>query len=265
MIYVFLDTNILLNKPNIIHDFIDRKINIVIPVTIFDELDNHKKRDDLGYAARSTGRVIESIIANTNYLHLTNDYKQDPHLNLKKADDRILSSAVAFFEQGKLVVLISNDRFLRLKAEAFKINVFSSLNNFYNSQIYIKSLDLNSTKNLQQATRDNDNKGEEKITNRRAKSNNFLSLEEKRMILNSFHELAEKKDNQNRYHYYFLNSKTGRKNIAREFIASGNGYIYGENLPQYQKLTDPRGWVNVKYFTKEELIELVTKAIEAHK
>lgn len=93
----------------------------------------------------------------------------------------------------------------------------------------------------------------------------MLSLEEKRVILNSFAELREKLDQFDRYFYYFDNASSRRKIIAREFIQSGNGYIYAANLPQYKSMCDPRGWVSVKHFTREQLKDILQKAIAAHK
>jgi len=76
---------------------------------------------------REIGRVIESILNQKGkYLVLTNYHKEVPGLNLKKADDRILAAALYYHEQGKDVLLLSNDRFLRLKAEGLGIKVISS-------------------------------------------------------------------------------------------------------------------------------------------
>lgn len=93
----------------------------------------------------------------------------------------------------------------------------------------------------------------------------MLSLEEKRVIINSFSELREKLDEFNRYYYYFDYASSRRKIIAREFVQSGNGYVFGANLPQFKSMCDPRGWVKVKNFTKEQLIDILQKAIAIHK
>lgn len=90
----------------------------------------------------------------------------------------------------------------------------------------------------------------------------FLSLSQKREILNSFKELTEQVDNNGRYSYKLEDSADKRKVIAREFTHTGNGYVYGMNLPDYSKLTDARGWVNVKDFSATQLKDIVSKQIE---
>ncbi|MTI71455.1 MAG: hypothetical protein FH751_14510 [Firmicutes bacterium] len=92
-----------------------------------------------------------------------------------------------------------------------------------------------------------------------------MSLRKKIEVLTTFIELEEKKDKFNRYFYYFHDSKTRRNIIAREFIKSGNGYVYGANLPDYKHLADSRGWVKVKNFDENTLIDIIEKAIEAHR
>lgn len=91
----------------------------------------------------------------------------------------------------------------------------------------------------------------------------FLSLQQKRKILKSFPELTEYVDKSGRYGYNFEGSKYRRKNVAREFTYTGNGYVYGENLVNYHHLADERGWVNVKNFTATELRDIVRRAIDA--
>lgn len=93
----------------------------------------------------------------------------------------------------------------------------------------------------------------------------MLSLNEKRNILNSFNELTERVDEFGRHFYYFYESSTRRKILGREFVISGNGYIYGEIFPEYKDLCDDRGWINVKNFSEENLISLMTKLIQYHK
>lgn len=91
----------------------------------------------------------------------------------------------------------------------------------------------------------------------------MLSLEEKRAILNSFKELREKQDKFGRYFYYFDNSSTRKKIVAREFTASGNGYVFGKYLPEYKEVLYKDGSVCVKYFSADELEEIVKKSINS--
>jgi hypothetical protein len=56
-------------------------------------------------------------------------------------------------------------------------------------------------------------------------SDTMLTLSRKREILNSFEELKENEDKFGRYFYYFDNAPSRKKIVAREFVASGNGYV----------------------------------------
>jgi hypothetical protein len=93
----------------------------------------------------------------------------------------------------------------------------------------------------------------------------FLSLSQKREILNSFKELTEQVDKNGRYSYRFEDSIDKRKAIAHEFTYTGNGYVYGKNLPDYAKLADARGWVNVRDFSATQLRDIVSKQINSLK
>ena len=124
MQYVLPDTNILINDPGAVKKLVTRDIYVVIPVTVLNELDSFKLRKDLGFKVRETGRVIEEILNQKNkHLILTNDFKVVHGLVMKKADDRILATALRYNEDGKNVLLLTNDRFLRLKAEGLGVQV----------------------------------------------------------------------------------------------------------------------------------------------
>jgi len=92
-----------------------------------------------------------------------------------------------------------------------------------------------------------------------------LSQEHKRDILKSFPELEERQDKLGRYYYYFNGSGSRRKVIAREFTSSGNGYVYGKEIPGYRHLADARGWIKVKDYSEKMLKDIVTKSIETLK
>ncbi|WP_254052688.1 hypothetical protein [Bacillus sp. V59.32b] len=89
----------------------------------------------------------------------------------------------------------------------------------------------------------------------------MLSLDEKRSILHSFHELREKEDQYGRFFYYYDASPVRKKLIAYEFSHTGNGYVYGQLLPEYKNLLYKDGSVCVKDYTSEELKEIVRKSI----
>lgn len=91
----------------------------------------------------------------------------------------------------------------------------------------------------------------------------MLSLKEKRSILNSFQELREKEDKFGRFFYYYDQSPSRKKIVAREFTESGNGYVYAKLIPEYKELLYKDGSVCVKHFSAEELREIVRKSIDS--
>jgi len=85
MIYVLPDTNVLIKDAQIVEKLIDKGFYVVIPVTVIDELDNLKLRDELGYNVRKVGRVIENLIdRRCKNLLLTTNLKEDASLSFKK-------------------------------------------------------------------------------------------------------------------------------------------------------------------------------------
>jgi hypothetical protein len=89
----------------------------------------------------------------------------------------------------------------------------------------------------------------------------MLTLDEKREILNSFVEPREKEDKFGRFFYYYDKSPTKKKIVVREFVDSGNGYVYGQFLPEYKKALYQDGSVCVKDFSSNELWDIVRKSI----
>lgn len=82
--------------------------------------------------------------------------------------------------------------------------------------------------------------------------------------MTSFSELEEKIDSYGRCSYKLKYNDGHRKVIACEFSHTGNGYVYGVDLPDYTKLTDARGWVNIRDFSETELVDIVSKAINCY-
>lgn len=91
----------------------------------------------------------------------------------------------------------------------------------------------------------------------------MLNLNEKRKILNSFDELRENEDKFGRFFYYYDKSPSKKKIVAREFVSSGNGYVYGKFLPEYKDSLYKDGSVCVKEFSAEELRNIVRKSIDS--
>jgi PhoH-like ATPase len=134
---VVLDTCVLLADPFSLYAFGDA--DIVIPLTVIEELDGHKNRlDDVGRAARAVVRDLErlrvdgggdfrepvalptggTIRVAINGLLL--DRVAALGLNPDKADNRILAAALGLTEHdGARVKIVSADVALRIKASQF--------------------------------------------------------------------------------------------------------------------------------------------------
>jgi PhoH-like ATPase len=130
---VVLDTCVLVADPSSLDAY--PGCDLVLPLTVIEELDAHKRRqDEVGRAARLTVRRIEALrIANggslrtpaaleddatlrieTNGLRidLLNEYALDPN----KPDNRILAAALGLRSNGLVVKVVSLDVALRVKA-----------------------------------------------------------------------------------------------------------------------------------------------------
>lgn len=86
----------------------------------------------------------------------------------------------------------------------------------------------------------------------------FVTLKEKRAILNSFNNIVEVKDDKNEYSYY-LNQNNTFKLIAKGFNEGGDGYIFNNKVNTYNNSTD--GWVSVRDFTASNLRELLKNTV----
>jgi PhoH-like ATPase len=133
-----LDTSVIIFEHNSILNFAEH--DIVIPITVLEELDNFKKGNDTkNFEAREFIRLIDKL-AKGQMLHKWNplngkdkgkfkvimdtggDGKTDANrvFNEDKADHRILNCAlkVQADEKGRKVILVSKDINLRLKAKS---------------------------------------------------------------------------------------------------------------------------------------------------
>lgn len=131
---VVLDTCVLLADPDSLYAFGDA--DIVIPLTVIEELDGHKSRlDDVGRAARAVVRDLERLRVESG-----GDFREPVDLptggtlrvainglvlervaahglNPDKADNRILAAALGLTEEGAVrVKIVSADAALRIKA-----------------------------------------------------------------------------------------------------------------------------------------------------
>ncbi len=131
-----LDTNVLLHNPGALTVFEDNEV--VIPMTVIEELDNFKRNnDEVGRHARQVirlldryrekGRLSEGVKINDKGGTLRLVWQQKVSdfggLDLNKQDNLILSVAYDIHRAGKPVVFVSKDIDARLKADALGLKV----------------------------------------------------------------------------------------------------------------------------------------------
>ena len=128
-----LDTNVLLHDPNAIFRFEEHEV--VIPLTVIEELDRFKKNnDETGRNARqvirsidelrSKGRLFEGVVWNEEGGRLRIDRCDRSRgfaLDLDHADNRILGVAHALHAFGAETMFISKDINARVKCDALGI------------------------------------------------------------------------------------------------------------------------------------------------
>jgi len=276
MIYILLDTNILIYDPYVVKKLVRSSYYVVIPVMVLDELDKLKMKKDLKQNITKTGQVIEEIINEKNeYLNLTTDLEEVPGLQLNKPDNYILAAAYHLKKQQRDVIFITNDRFLRLKSEALGIKMISGYDQLEKA---VKELQVKKpvVSNPAQTIRIEKMKKETPLADvskptfsgenvvEEFYDKGFLTLEQKREIFKSFPELTEEIDKYGRVKYKYYESAITRKVIACELSHTGNGYVYGAYLPEYKDELDLRSWICIKDYGEKDLRELIRKAIEAY-
>jgi PhoH-like ATPase len=131
-----LDTNVILHDSSCIHQFGEH--DIVIPITVLEELDNFKKgNDSLNFHAREFSRTLDGLAEDKLFnggvaigsgrgkisIKLDRKFEDDIAENFtdtKKADHRILNSGykVAKDNPDRIVCLVTKDVNLRMKAKA---------------------------------------------------------------------------------------------------------------------------------------------------
>lgn len=127
-----IDTNVLLHDPEAITKF--PKHNVVIPVTVLEELDKMKRLpNDLGKNSRWVFRLLDSLpqlgtgdlhhgvlLENGATVRIQLEMKTDSSYNiaLNINDNRIIMAAYFLQEKGEHVVFVSKDFAARIKAEA---------------------------------------------------------------------------------------------------------------------------------------------------
>lgn len=172
-IYV-LDTSVIIHDHNSIHNFEDN--DVVIPITVLEELDNFKKgNDSKNYEAREFTRIIDRLSANhtlQEWIPLAENKKSKFKIVLanknylvdaekvfgdKKADHKILNTALSLqeTEKGRKIILVTKDINLRLKAKALNIiaedyetGKVKDLGSVFSGKMLINNLDHEVIKNI---------------------------------------------------------------------------------------------------------------------
>jgi PhoH-like ATPase len=130
-----IDTNVLLHDPDAITKFPGH--NVVIPITVLDELDQKKRlRDELGRNARTAIALLESLkergsgnlhqgvqLPNGSTVRIHLEIKGEKPIGLSNAveGNKILLIAHHLMGRGEEVVFISKDTAARVRAESVGI------------------------------------------------------------------------------------------------------------------------------------------------
>jgi PhoH-like ATPase len=134
-----LDTSVIIYDHNAIKSF--KEHDVVVPITVLEELDNFKKGNDTkNYAAREFTRYIDKISGRNTLqdwvningkghgmfmieMHQASKVDAEKIFGEKKADHKILNSALYISEKypGRKVVLVTKDINLRIKAKSLSL------------------------------------------------------------------------------------------------------------------------------------------------
>lgn len=134
-----LDTSVIIYDHNAIKSF--KEHDVVVPITVLEELDNFKKGNDTkNYAAREFTRYIDKISGRNTLqdwvningkghgmfmieMHQASKVDAEKIFGEKKADHRILNSALFLSEKypERKVVLVTKDINLRIKAKSLSL------------------------------------------------------------------------------------------------------------------------------------------------
>ena len=135
-----LDTSVIIYDHTAIRNFAEH--DVVIPITVLEELDNFKKGNDTkNYAAREFTRYVDQLSGNNRLqdwiaingptrgkfmieMNTSSKVNAEKIFDDRKADHRILNTALYVSEKypGRRVVLVTKDINLRIKAKSLNLN-----------------------------------------------------------------------------------------------------------------------------------------------
>lgn len=134
-----LDTSVIIYDHNALKNF--KEHDVVVPITVLEELDNFKKGNDTkNFAAREFTRYIDKISGRNTLqdwiningkghgmfkieMHQGSTVDAEKVFGERKADHRIINSALLLAEQnpGRKVILVTKDINLRIKAKSLNL------------------------------------------------------------------------------------------------------------------------------------------------
>ncbi|MEJ8545061.1 hypothetical protein [Brevibacillus borstelensis] len=88
----------------------------------------------------------------------------------------------------------------------------------------------------------------------------MLTFEEKLAIIESFPELHKKKVSLGRFNFHYEQSLHDKKIVVQNLHPNGNGFVYAGHLPK--KATDPKGMVNIRDYSADELRAIIRASID---
>ncbi|MCA6436636.1 MAG: PhoH family protein [Bacteroidota bacterium] len=168
-----LDTSVIIYDHYAIKNFAEH--DVVIPITVLEELDNFKKGNDTkNFSAREFTRYIDSLSGKNTLqdwtpingptrgkfkieMNFSSKINAEKIFDDRKADHRILNTALYTVESnpGRKVVLVTKDINLRIKAKSLNLNAedyetgkIKTVDELYNGRSEVQKVDANSISSI---------------------------------------------------------------------------------------------------------------------
>lgn len=168
-----LDTSVIIYDHYAIKNFAEH--DVVIPITVLEELDNFKKGNDTkNFSAREFTRYIDSLSGKNTLqdwtpingptrgkfkieMNFSSKINAEKIFDDRKADHRILNTALYTVETnpGRKVVLVTKDINLRIKAKSLSLNAedyetgkIKTVDELYNGRSEVLKADANSISSI---------------------------------------------------------------------------------------------------------------------
>lgn len=129
---VVFDTNVLLEDPSVIEQYISEGYKVILPSSVLEEVDGLKKsNDDIGYKARGANRVIRDNRKNIKF-EIKDIYNDMPDgWDKDKRDNKIVLCA-----RDNNSLLVSNDVNVIIKAECVGVECYGIDEDKKDDEIY---------------------------------------------------------------------------------------------------------------------------------